>query len=198
MALLENSTKTGYESIIGRRHTNLENNIRRKKMKKKLSWYSGLFIILGALFLTVTAASAADYDSLQGLKSFNAVVDMRSGKAKSLATQLGLIHQMYKDANVRKVTDKPDFVIVFIGPAVKLVSTNTEGFSAEDKESMVKIAGTISAMAKDGIKFEICLFAVDLLGVDRASILPEIKHVPNGWISLVGYQHMGYGLVPVY
>ena len=63
---------------------------------------------------------------------------------------------------------------------------------------IAKIAETISAMAQDGIKFEICLIAVDLLGVDRASILPEIKHVGNGWISLVGYQHKGYGLVPVY
>jgi hypothetical protein len=24
------------------------------------------------------------------------------------------------------------------------------------------------------------------------------SHVGNGWISLVGYQHQGYGLVPVY
>ena len=123
---------------------------------------------------------------------------MRSGKPKSLALQLDLIHQMYNDASVREVTKNPDFVIIFIGPSVKLVSTNTDGFSAEDKETVAKIAKTISAMAKDGIKFEICLFAVDLLGVDRASILPEIKQVANGWISLVGYQHAGYGLVPVY
>jgi intracellular sulfur oxidation DsrE/DsrF family protein len=78
------------------------------------------------------------------------------------------------------------------------VSTKTEGLSVEDRETVAKIAETISAMAKDGIKFEICLFAVDALGVDRVSLLPEIKQVANGWISLVGYQHSGYGLVPVY
>lgn len=167
-------------------------------MKKKSTMSTGLILLLGFFFLTASTGNAAEYDFLQGLKSFKAVVDVRAGKAKSLALQLGLIHNMYKDASVRNVTDKPEFVLVFIGPAVKLVSTNTEGFSAEDKLMVAKIAETISAMAQDGIKFEICLIAVDLLGVDRASILPEIKHVGNGWISLVGYQHKGYGLVPVY
>ena len=167
-------------------------------MKKKSGIFAGLFIILCALFLAGNSVSAAEYDSLQGLKSFKAVVDVRSGKPKSLAMQLGLLHQMYKDKSVRSLTDNPEFVLVFIGPAVKLVSTKTEGLSAEDRESVAKIAETISAMAKDGIKLEICLFAVDALGVDRASILPEIKQVANGWISLVGYQHSGYGLVPVY
>jgi len=167
-------------------------------MKKKSSLLTALFIILSVLFLAGNSSPAAEYDALQGLKSFKAVVDLRSGKPKSLAMQLGLLHQMYKDTSVRSVTDSPDFVLVFIGPAVKLVSTTTEGLSAEDRETMAKIADTISAMAKDGIKFEICLFAVDALGVDRASILPEIKQVANGWISLVGYQHSGYGLVPVY
>jgi intracellular sulfur oxidation DsrE/DsrF family protein len=167
-----------------------------KKMKKNAILLKGL--LLCTILLAVNTASAAEYDFLQGLKSFKAVVDMRSGKPKSLALQLGLIHQMYNDASVRSVTESPEFVLVFIGPAVKLVTTNTDGMSQEDKEMAGKIAETITAMAKDGIKLEICLFAVDLLGVDRASILPEIKHVGNGWISLVGYQHQGYGLVTVY
>jgi len=165
-------------------------------MKKNAILLIGL--LLGAILLAVNTASAAEYDFLQGLKSFKAVVDVRSGKPKSLAVALGLIHQMYLDEAVKSVTDKPEFVIVFIGPAVKLVTTNTEGMSPEDKEMAGKIAETITAMAKDGIKLEICLFAVDLLGVDRSSILPEIKHVGNGWISLIGYQHLGYALVPVY
>lgn len=167
-------------------------------MKKITSFFTGLFIVLVVIFSAFSTTSAAEYDMLQNLTSFNAVVDMRSGKPGSLALQLDLIHQMYNDASVRKVTENPNFVIIFIGPSVKLVSTSTAGLSAEDKETVAKIAKTISAMAKDGIKFEICLIAVDLLGVDRASILPEIKQVGNGWISLVGYQHLGYGLVPVY
>jgi intracellular sulfur oxidation DsrE/DsrF family protein len=61
-----------------------------------------------------------------------------------------------------------------------------------------EIAGTISEMSKDGIKLEICLVAASLLGVDPASVLPDIKHVDNGFISLIGWQTNGYSLVPVY
>jgi hypothetical protein len=53
-------------------------------------------------------------------------------------------------------------------------------------------------MSKAGIKMEICLAAANVLGVDPASILPEIKRVGNGRISLIGYQANGYSLVPVY
>lgn len=167
-------------------------------MKTKPAFLTGLILIACALFLAGNTGFAGEYDSLPGLKSFKAVIDVRAAKPASLAKQLGLIHQMYKDKNVRGVTDSPAFVLVFIGPAVKLVSTKTEEFSAEDRQMIAKIAETVAAMAKDGLKFEICLVAVNAYGVDPATILPEIKQVGNGWISLVGYQHMGYGLVPVY
>jgi intracellular sulfur oxidation DsrE/DsrF family protein len=52
-------------------------------------------------------------------------------------------------------------------------------------------------MAKDGVKFEICLIAVKYAGIEPSSILPEIKQVGNGWISVIGYQARGYSLVPI-
>jgi intracellular sulfur oxidation DsrE/DsrF family protein len=87
---------------------------------------------------------------------------------------------------------------VFIGPSVKLISKNREGFSPEDQKSLDEIANTISAMSKDGINLEICLVAAKVFNVDPASVLPEIKRVGNGWISMIGYQAQGYSLVPVY
>jgi intracellular sulfur oxidation DsrE/DsrF family protein len=81
---------------------------------------------------------------------------------------------------------------------VKLVSKNREGFSPEDLKSLDEIASTVTAMAKDGITLEICLVAVKYFDVDPASVLPEIKGVGNGWISVIGYQAQGYSLVPVY
>lgn len=61
-----------------------------------------------------------------------------------------------------------------------------------------QIAKTIAAMAEDGIKIEICKFAAKLFGVEPATILPEIKQIENGWISLIGYQAKGYALVAIY
>ena len=53
-------------------------------------------------------------------------------------------------------------------------------------------------MVKSGIRLEICLVAAQVFGVDPGSVLPEIKQVGNGWISLIGYQARGYSLVPAY
>jgi intracellular sulfur oxidation DsrE/DsrF family protein len=87
---------------------------------------------------------------------------------------------------------------VFIGPSVKLISKNREGLSPEDQNALDEIADKISAMSKDGIKFEICLVAAKAFNVDPSSVLPEIKRVGNGFISLIGYQAQGFSLVPVY
>jgi intracellular sulfur oxidation DsrE/DsrF family protein len=53
-------------------------------------------------------------------------------------------------------------------------------------------------MLKEGIKLEICTIATKVFNVDASSILPGIKQVHNGWISLIGYQSKGYALIPVY
>jgi intracellular sulfur oxidation DsrE/DsrF family protein len=81
---------------------------------------------------------------------------------------------------------------------VKFISTSREGIAPEDHKTLDAIAGTISKMAKDGIKLEICLVAARIFKVDPATILPEIKQEENGWISLIGYQAKGYSLIPAY
>lgn len=144
------------------------------------------------------SASSATYESLAGLKSVKAIFDVRAASAKSAALQLKLIHDTYKDKNIRAASKKPSFVVAFMGPSVKLISTNRQGFSMEDQKAMDEIAQTVKAMAADGIKLEVCDFAVKANGMDPASILPEIKHAPNSWISLIGYQAKGYSIVPVY
>jgi intracellular sulfur oxidation DsrE/DsrF family protein len=159
---------------------------------------AGLCFSIGFLFICVAIASGEEYGALKGLKSIKAVFDVRIGDPKSAEGHLELIHTTFKDKDLRAVTKKPAFVVVFIGPSVKLVSKNREGFSAEEQKTLDEIAGTLSAMAKDGIRLEICLVAAKAFGVDPASVLPEIKRVGNGWISLIGYEAKGYSLVPVY
>jgi intracellular sulfur oxidation DsrE/DsrF family protein len=157
-------------------------------------------IVVASVFMlaAVGFASAATYESLAGMKSVKAIFDVRAANAKSAAVQIKLIHDTYKDQGIRAVSKKPLFVVAFMGPSVKLLSKDKQGFSAEDQKLMDEIAQTVQAMAKDGIKLEVCDFASKVFGVDPASILPEIKHVPNGWISLIGYQARGYSIVPVY
>ena len=157
-------------------------------------------IVVASVFMlaAIGSASAATYESLAGMKSIKAIFDVRAGNTKSAVMQLKLIHDTYKDKSIRAVSKKPSFIVAFMGPSVKLISKDKQGISPEDQKAMDEIALTVQAMAKDGIKLEVCDFAVKAFGVDPASILPEIKHVPNGWISLIGYQAKGYSLVPAY
>jgi len=156
-------------------------------------------IFLTICLLTVTAGNifSEEYSTLKGLKSIKAVFDFELGNPQSALLHLQVLHQTFKDKNMWIGKKKPDFVVVFIGPSVKLVSKNRGGFSAEDQKVLEEYANTISAMKKDEIQFEICLIAVNVFGVEPSSILPEIKQVGNGWISLIGYESRGYALVPI-
>jgi uncharacterized protein len=86
---------------------------------------------------------------------------------------------------------KPELVLVLIGPSVDLVSTGKKG----DAGAQEAIARKISAMDADGVEFVVCMSSAHALGIPEESILPQIRKVQNGWISIIGYQHNGYALV---
>lgn len=162
------------------------------------------YILIVSMFFTVCLLMVSagnsfceEYGTLKGLKSVKAVFDFELGDPQMALIHLKVIDQTFNDKNINMMKNKPDFAVIFIGPSVKLVSKNKSGFTAEQQKILDELAMTISKMAKEGIKFEICLVAVNILGVDPATILPEIKQVGNGWISLIGHESKGYALVPV-
>ena len=157
-----------------------------------------LFVLIFMMFLAGVNAHGEEYDVLKGAKSVRAVFDVRAGNPKSVALHLDLILQTAADESIKEVAEKPEFVLVFLGPSVKLISTQVEDFSPEEQETLSEIANSISEMSKAGIGLEICLVAASMLGVDPATLLPEIKQVNNGLISLIGYQAKAYSLIPIY
>jgi intracellular sulfur oxidation DsrE/DsrF family protein len=157
-----------------------------------------LLIVVMAISLVcaVSTASGEEYKAMTGIKSAKAVFDERQSDPKSAALHLKVLHQTFKELEGMK--NNPVFVVIFSGPSVKLISKNREGFTPEDQKYLDEIANTISAMSKDGINLEFCQLAAKVFNVEPASVLPEIKGVGNGWISILGYQAQGYSLVPVY
>ena len=154
---------------------------------------------IAAFFLVLSSlsfASAEEYDAMKADNSVRVIFDMRDGIPKIAALHMKLIHDTYKE--LAAMDKNPEFVVVFMASAVKLISSNQNEFSAEEQKYLKEIADTISKMSEAGIHFEVCLAAVNYFGVDPASIQSGIKHVGNGWISEVGYQARGYSLVPVY
>ena len=164
-------------------------------MKRKMMTLLNVFMVM-SLLCAVPGVFAEQYESLKGVESAKAVFDERESNPQIAAFHLKGIHETFKElAGMKK---NPVFVVVFIGPSVKLISRSRDGFSPEDQKSLDEIANTISAMSKDGIALEVCLVAAKFFDVDPTSVLPEIKGVGNGWISVIGYQAQGYSLVPVY
>lgn len=148
------------------------------------------------LFSSLSFASSDQYAAMKGVDSVNVIFDVRDGNPQSAALHLNLILDTYK--NLVDMEKKPVFVVVFMAGAVKLISSDHSGFDAEGQKSLQEIAGILSKMSAEGIRIEVCLFAARLFGVESGTILPEVKQLPNGWISEIGYQARGYSLVPVY
>ena len=163
------------------------------------------------IFLTILVSSAlcfllvspglvpaGEYKSLKGADSVDTVFDFREANPESALVHLSLAHDTFKDQAIRDTSKDPDFVVVFMGGSVKMLSSNREAFTDKQRKTLEKMDNVISKMAKDGMTLEVCLFAVNSLGVDPESISPEIERVPNGWIASIGYQANGYALVPVF
>jgi intracellular sulfur oxidation DsrE/DsrF family protein len=164
-------------------------------MTKKFITLLNLCVAI-SLFCAVSTASGEEYKAMTGIEIAKAVFDERESNPKNAVLHLNVLRQTYEELVAMK--KNPVFVLVFSGPSVKLISKNREGFSPDEQKSLDEIAKIISAMSKDGITLEICLIAAKVFNVDPASVLPEIKKVGNGWISIIGYEAQGYSLVPVY
>ena len=149
------------------------------------------------VLLTITSASSDEYAALKGVDGIKAVFEVSLGAPAKANIVFGAVRGVYTDTNSRALSHPPKVAVVFHGPAVKLISTNREGFTAADSKALDEFAETIRQMKKDGVKLEVCDYALKVLDVDPASILPEVDHVGNGFISVVGFQAQGYSHVMI-
>ncbi len=154
-----------------------------------------LALAAAVILLSATIAVSAEYEALQGVASTDTVFDFRIDDPEKALGHLNLIHTMIDDPNMAVNDSKPKIAIVFIGPSVKLVSKDKSGVGKDQQKQLDALAEKISSMNQDGFRFVVCMAAVHAFDVDPDSILPEVKKVENGWITVVGYQQQGYSLV---
>ena len=163
---------------------------------KFISSSAAALVIAFASLASAPALHADEYPALEGVRSAHAVFDVRMADPEATAAHLNLIRQTFNDGALDDIDQ--DFKVVFIGPAVRLISTDRTGFDRAQRAHLDDIAQTVSGMAEDGIDLEICVVAAHAFDVDPETILPQISHVPNGFLSLIGYQERDYTLIPVY
>ena len=166
--------------------------------KDKLGMQCLTMCFLAFFLLTAVCSYGSEYAALDSVKEIKAVFDVRSDKIKSTALQLDLIRRTFQDENIKRISDAPQFAVVFAGPATKLISGDREKFTAEEQKQLAQMDKTIAALDSMGIRLEVCMFAAGVFGVEASSIPAVIQQVPNGWISLIGYQARNYSLIAIY
>lgn len=157
-------------------------------------------VLLLALFSIAAQAENRvinDAAALAGLQTGKGVFLVDIGDAKKLNFYLQVIQGTYKGMKQQGV--EPDFVLVYIGPSVKYLTTSP---SAEVEENaagvLLEIESNVEALAGLGVRQEICAVATRVFGIDNESVLAGLTLVGDGFISLIGYQAQGYQLVPVF
>ena len=165
--------------------------------KSIVQYFYAILVATFAIALVTAPAAAGEYAALDGVKQIKAVFDVSLGVPEKANGVFWAVKNVYEDKSVRTLSKKPQVAVVFRGPAVKLVSTDRQDLKDFDEEWLDKFASTVRRMKKDGVTFEVCLYAVKTQRVDPATIMPEVDKVSNGFISIIGYQAQGYSVVTV-
>ena len=160
-------------------------------------YFFATLVAASTIVLLAAPASSGEYAALSDVKQIKAVFDVSLGSPQKANGVFGAVKNVAEDKSVRALSKKPQVAVVFRGPAVKLVTTDRQDLKDFDEEWLDKFASTVRQMKKDGVTFEVCLYAVKTQGVDPATIMPEVDKVGNGFISIVGYQAQGYSVVTI-
>ena len=131
------------------------------------------------------------------MKQVKAVFDVSQGSPKISNIIFWAVKNVYEDESVKGLAEPPKIAIVFHGSAVKLISSDRSGFEPEEIVEIDKYQSTLRQMKKDGVNLEVCDYALKVMKVDPESVIPEVDHVGNGFVSVIGYQAQGYAVVRI-
>ena len=165
------------------------------KPKKIVRTISFICVLSLYVFFSVPVF-AENYEALEGLQGLNTVFDYANGSPEEALVVFPAIREVYQSKSVASLPKPPANVIVFHNHAVKFLTTNRTDDVKKNK-TLDKVAAMIRQFSKDGVKMKVCIYAVKVFGIDPDTILPEIDKVPNGFISISGYQAKGYSLVAI-
>ena len=167
-------------------------------MKRTLTaLFTALALLFASQALLARQAPINDAAALADLKTGKGVFLVDIGDAKKLNFYLEVIQGSYKAMKAQGV--EPDFVLVYIGPSVKYLTSAPAGDTEEAAGgTLMDIESNVEKLAALGVRQEICAVATRVFGVDNDTVLPGLTLVGDGFISLIGYQAQGYHLVPVF
>lgn len=158
-----------------------------------------LSMLIFAPLLSAQAATAPinDAAALQGVKEGKGVFLIDFNDPKKTAFYLEIIRGTH--AGLIRQGVKPHFVIVYIGPTVRFLSTRPDDeLELEYGGALTAIAEQVKELHQLGVRQEICTIATRVYKVPNDTVLPGLTLVGDGFISLIGWQTQGYKLIPLF
>lgn len=154
-------------------------------------------VAAGAQVAQLSAANADYKNSLDGVPQVKAVFDVSQGSAFTSNLVFWAVRNVYQDNTVKGLSKPPQVAVVFHGPVVRLLSTDKKHYKRQNQGEVAKFQAMLRQMKVDGVKLEVCQYALKVLKVDPKTVIPEIDQVGNGFVSIVGYQAQGYQVVRI-
>ena len=148
-------------------------------------------LVAGCVSVTATKSVDTPSSSTEAKVAF----DVTSGNPMVVMKTLETIELTRKQLIASGVT--PHIVVGFRGEASYYTQTNLSMVKEADRSDALKIAAAIRGLKRaSGVEaIEQCNIPLEPRKLKTADIMPEVKLVPNGWISLVGYQQRGYAYI---
>lgn len=166
----------------------------KKFTSKTIFW---LLLLLTSQLAVAANPVINDSASLADLKVGKGVFLVDIGDPKKLNFYLEVIQGTYKGMKAQGV--EPDFILVYIGPSVKYLTTSPSAETEEEAGGlMLDLESNVEKLSHLGVRQEICAVATRVFGIDNSSIFSGLSLVADGFVSLIGYQAQGYHLVPVF
>ena len=164
---------------------------------KCFSRFGLTFLLLTcALAATAVAAEPDDARALKDISIAHGVFDVSRSRPDTLLGAMKLVAET-RDGLLRQGV-KPDFVVLFRGPAVTLLSTDRQGLDKDEQQLLGELDRQIRSLEEAGVAFNVCSIATRMFKVDNHRLLPGLEPVGNALISLIALQQKGYALVPLY
>ncbi|QAR34367.1 hypothetical protein EP073_13430 [Geovibrio thiophilus] len=152
-------------------------------------------IILSLLLTAAAGAEESHFDSISGLSTVKAVIDLNQGKANLLDLRLVSIKKTIE--HLKSAGVKPVFIVVVRGDASAFMAESDKYISTMDSGLKKIMHRRISELKDMGIRFQQCGLSLSLMKIEPSEIMDGVEIVKNGYISLAGYQNKGYALLPM-
>lgn len=152
-------------------------------------------LLIATLAGMALAGCAAISHEPEGAKEMKMAFDITDGNPQVLLTKLTVIDLTRKQLVESGVT--PRMVLAFRGDASYYTQTDLAKVKEDDRADALRIAAKIRELRKaSGVEaIEQCNVPLASRKLKPTDLMPEVKLVPNGWVSLVAYQQKGYGYI---